>query len=172
MALWWLGANMKPMPVLDALGDGFWLEVDVDAQRLQHVGAAALAGHAAPAVLADLGARSRRHEHRAGGDVERVRAVAAGAHDVHQVRAVGHVDLGGELAHHLRRGGDLANGFLLDAQAGDERGHHHRRQLAAHDHAHDLEHLVVEDLAVLDGALQRFLGGDGHGGLHLAPDCL
>jgi hypothetical protein len=50
-----------------------------------------------------------------------------------------------------------------------ERRGHHGRQLAAHDQPHDVQHLVVEDLAVLDGALQRFLGGDGHGVL-LAAD--
>ena len=82
-------------------------------------------------------------------------------------RRVGHVHLGRDLAHHLRGGGDLADGFLLDAQAGDQRRHHHRRHLAAHDQAHDVQHLVVEDLAVLDGALQRFLGGDGHGEVSL-----
>jgi hypothetical protein len=32
-----------------------------------------------------------------------------------------------------------------------------------HDQAHQVQHFVVEDFAVLDGALQRFLGGDGHG---------
>jgi hypothetical protein len=31
-------------------------------------------------------------------------------------------------------------------------------ELAAHDHAHQVQHFVVEDFAVLDGALQRFLG--------------
>ena len=46
--------------------------------------------------------------------------------------------LGGELAHHLGGGGDLADGFLLHAQAGDQRRRHHGRQLAAHDQAHDL----------------------------------
>jgi hypothetical protein len=52
----------------------------------------------------------------------------------------------------------------FDAQAGHERGGHHRRELAAHDGAHQVQHLVVEDLAVLDGA-QRFPRGDGHGNL-------
>jgi hypothetical protein len=28
-----------------------------------------------------------------------------------------------------------------------------------------VQHLVVKDFAVLDGALQRFLGGDGHDGV-------
>ena len=80
-----------------------------------------------------------------------------------QVLAVGHVDLGGELAHHLRGRGDLADRLLLDAQADGQRGDHHRRHLAAHDLAHQRQHLVVEDLAVLDRALQRFLQRDGHG---------
>jgi hypothetical protein len=89
-----------------------------------------------------------------------VRAVAARAHNVHQMGLVGDVDLGRELAHHLRRGGDLANGFLLDAQAGDQCRHHHRRHLAGHDHAHQVQHLVVKNFAVFDGALQRLLRGD------------
>jgi hypothetical protein len=138
------------------------VEVDVDAQRLQHVGAARLARHAAPAVLADLGARRGRDKHRAGRDVEGVRAVATGADDVHEILGVLDGHLGRHLAHHLRGRGDLADGFLLHAQAGDQRGHHHGRAFAAHDEPHDVQHLVVEDFAVFDGALQRFLGGD-HG---------
>jgi hypothetical protein len=53
---------------------------------------------------------------------------------------------------------DLADGLLLHAQAGEDGGDHQRRNLAAHDLPHQVQHLVVEDLAVLDGALQRFLG--------------
>src|SRR5262249_2296102 len=37
----------------------------------------------------------------------------------------------------------------------DEAGDLRRRELAAHDLAHDVQHLVVEHLAVLDGALDR-----------------
>jgi hypothetical protein len=33
-------------------------------------------------------------------------------------------------------------------------------ELAAHDHAHQVQHFVVEDFAMLDGSLQRFLGSD------------
>jgi hypothetical protein len=60
-------------------------------------------------------------------------------------------------------GGDLADRLLLDAQPHGERGDHHRRHFAAHDPAHDRQHLVRKDLAVLDRALQRFLRRDGHG---------
>jgi hypothetical protein len=65
-----------------------------------------------------------------------------------------------ELAHHLRRGGDLADRLLLHAQAHDEAGDLRLRELAAHDLAHDVQHLVVEHLAVLDGALDGFGDGD------------
>jgi hypothetical protein len=68
-----------------------------------------------------------------------------------------------ELAHHLRRAGDFADGFLLHAQAGEDGRRHHRRHFAAHDLAHQVHHFVVEDLAVFDGARQRFLRGDRHG---------
>jgi hypothetical protein len=63
----------------------------------------------------------------------------------------------GELAHHLRGGGDFADGFLLHAQAHGEGGDHDRRHLAAHDLAQQVQHFVVEDLAVFDAAQQRFL---------------
>ena len=135
-------------------------QVDVDAQRLHGVGAAAFARHAAPAVLAHLGPRSRSHKHGAGGNVEGVGTVAAGAHDIHQMARVAHVHLGGKLAHHLRSGGNFANGFLLHAQAGEDGGRHQGRHLTAHDQAHEVQHLVMKNFAVLDGALQRFLGGD------------
>jgi hypothetical protein len=92
-----------------------------------------------------------------------VRAVAAGADDVEQVGGVGHRHLGRELAHHLGGGGDLADGFFFHAQADGERGDHGRRHFARHDLAEQVQHLVVEDFAVLDTAQQRFLRGDLHG---------
>jgi hypothetical protein len=110
-----------------AIGDLRGVEVDVDAQRLHGIGAARLAADAAPAMLADLAARRRNHKGRAGGDVEGVGAVAAGADDIDQIPLVVHVHLVGELAHHLGRSRDLANGFLLHAQAGDDGGRHHGR---------------------------------------------
>src|SRR3546814_15961022 len=46
-------------------------------------------------------------------------------------------------------------------RAEDRRGHR-RRDFATHHHAHQPDHLVVEDLAMLDRALQRLRGGDSH----------
>ena len=73
-------------------------------------------------------ARARRggDEHRAGRDVEAVAAVAAGADDVDEVAAVGHLHGARQFTHHLRGGGNLADGFLLHAQAGEDRRRHHR----------------------------------------------
>ena len=65
--------------------------------------------------------------------------------------------LRGELAHHLRGRGDLADRLLLHPQADDDRGDQRRRQLPAHHLAHERDHLLVEDLAVLDDADQRVL---------------
>ena len=135
-------------------------EVDIDAQRLHHIGAAALAADAAPAVFADPRTGSGRHKHGASGDVEGVRTIAACAHNIHQMGLVDHLHLGGKLAHDLRSSGDLANGFLLDAQTRRDGGDHHRRHLARHDLAHQVQHLVVENFAVFDGALQGLLRRD------------
>jgi hypothetical protein len=150
---------MKPRPSLSIAGllRG---EGDVRAEHLQHLGAARGGGHRAPHVLRHPGAGRRGDEGGAGRDVEGMRGVAAGAAGVDQVAVVLHLDVRRQLAHHLRRRGDLADGFLLDAQADDEAGDLRRRQLAAHDLAHDVQHLVVEHLAVLDGALDGFGRGD------------
>ena len=86
--------------------------------------------------------------------------VAARSARVDQVRLVGDLDRRGQLAHHLRCRGDLADGLLLHAQADDEAGDLCRAELAAHDLPHDVQHLVVEDLAVLDCALDRLGDGD------------
>ncbi len=46
--------------------------------------------------------------------------------------AIGQLNLGCELAHDLRRGGNFADRFFLDAQTHRQRRNLHRRQLAAH----------------------------------------
>ena len=137
-------------------------EQDVRAQRFEYVRAARFRRHRTVAVLGYAGSGAGRDEHRRGRDVERMRSVAARADDVEQILAVGYLDPGCEFAHDLRRCGDLAHRFLLDAQADRQRCDHHGGGFAAHDLAHHGEHLVVEDFAVLDRALQRFLHGDGH----------
>ena len=140
-------------------------EVDVGPQGFKHVGAARLAADAAPPVLGGSCTGCSSDKHRAGRYIEGVRAVSAGTDDVDQMFRIGHMHLGRKLPHDLGGRGDLANGFLFHAQTSDDGRRHQWREFAVHDHPHELEHLVVEDLAVFDGALQGFLGGNGHDGL-------
>lgn len=144
-------------------GDLFGLQFDHCAQCFQRVGTAGLGRDTAVAVLGDLGTTGGGHEHRAGGNVEGVRAIAAGADDIHHVLAVAHFHAARELAHHRGCTGDFADGLLLDPQPGEDGGNHHVGDLAAHDLPHQLDHFVVKDFAVFDGALQGFLRRDGHG---------
>ena len=146
--------------IADAIGNLRGVQVDIDAQRLHRVGAARLAADAAATMLANLAARRRNHKGGAGGDIEGVGPIAARAHDVDQVRLVMHVHLVGELAHHFGSRRDFTNRFLLHAQPGEDGRRHDGRQLTAHDHAHQVQHFVVEDFAVFDRALQRFLGSN------------
>ncbi len=91
-----------------------------------------------------------------------MRAVPAGADDVDEMAFVGDLHRVGEFTHHRRGGCDLAYGFLLHAQSGQDRCAHHVGDFAAHDHAHQFQHLVVKDFAVFDGALQGFLRSNLH----------
>src|SRR5688572_23208574 len=111
-------------------------------------------------MLRHLRAGRGGDERRAGRDVERMRRIPAGAAGIDEMPIVAHFYRGRELAHHLRRRRDLADGFLLDPQADDEPGDLRRGELAPHDLAHDVQHLVVEHLAVLDGALDRLRHSD------------
>jgi hypothetical protein len=82
-----------------------------------------------------------------------VRTITTGADDIDQMRAVRHLNLGCELAHDLSCRGDFADGFFFDPQAGQDGGCHERRDFSPHDHAHELQHLIVKNFTVLDGAL-------------------
>ena len=151
----------------DALGNGLGCKVEVGAKGFNYVGTAAFAADAASAVFADFCTCCCYDEHAAGRDVEGVCAVAACAYDIDQMLLVCDGHFGGKFAHDLRGGGDFADGFFLDAQPRGDGCKHDGGEFAAHDLAHKVEHFVVEDFAVLDGALQGFLGGDldgvGHG---------
>ena len=80
------GANMKTMPASrSARCHHRDRRVDRDAERLEHVGAAALRGERAVAVLRDAHARARDDERRRRRDVEGVDRPAAGAAGVDQL---------------------------------------------------------------------------------------
>ena len=65
-------------------------------------------------------------------------------------------------AHHGRGRRDLADRLLLHAQPGQYRRDHRRRDFAAHDLTHEVDHLVMKDLAMHDHALERLLRGYRH----------
>ena len=65
------------------------LKINLDAQRLQHVGAAGLGGDGAVAVLGDSHAGGGDDERDGGGDVEGVETVAAGAANIQNLAGAG-----------------------------------------------------------------------------------
>src|SRR5690606_8626491 len=111
-----------------AAGHRLRAEVQLHPERLEDVGAAALGGGRAVAVLDHRHARGGHHDRGHGGDVHRAGPVAAGADDVHRVtvdahqprvlehaagQAVefgggGHLDLHGDA-----EGGDLGAGGVV-----------------------------------------------------------
>src|SRR5579875_199391 len=93
-------------------------EVDHHTERFQHVGGAALRGCRPVTVLDHPGARRRRHDRCHRRDVDRVRAVSPGPHQVHQ--APGHMDRCGMVKHRLRESGHLGGRFPLGAQRDSE----------------------------------------------------
>ena len=89
----------------DAARDRLRRQVDLDAERHQHVGGARLRGQAAVAVLGDRHAAAGDDEGRRRRDVDAVRIVAARADDVDGVRR--RLDRQHLVAHRGDRAGDL-----------------------------------------------------------------
>ena len=161
-----LGEQETQADLLDAGLHLFRRQSQIDAGRLQHIGAAGFAGNRAVAVLGHAGAGGGADEGRRRADVEGVRPVAAGAAGVDQMVAVdpdpGHLlpqDLGGR--HHF--GHRLALGAQGDQKAADLR----RRRLARHDPAHQLAHGIRRQILsfqqVIDGRSDVFHGQIGKG---------
>jgi hypothetical protein len=82
------GEHEADADFIDAAADLLRRQVDIDAERFENVGAARLRGDRASAMLGDAGPGRGGDEHRRRRDVEGLRAVAAGAAGVDQVRAV------------------------------------------------------------------------------------
>ena len=100
------------------LGDLLGGEVEAHAQRLEHVGGAGPAARGPVAVLDHLGAGAGHDDGRHRGDVDRHRAVAAGADDVDR-RAPGGEAVG-VLEHHARQARHLGGGLALGPQRREE----------------------------------------------------
>ena len=99
------------------------------------------------------------HEHGGAGNIEGVRAVAAGADHVDEFVGLGHGHFGGKFAHYLGSGADFRHGFHFDAQADEDGGNQLGGYFAAHDLAHEVGHFIVEEFVVAEQALQGLLGG-------------
>jgi hypothetical protein len=103
----------------DAPGNLSGAEVQRDAQCLDDVGGPALAGDGPSAVLDDPHPGGGGHQGGHGGDVDGVRAVAPGPHDVGHGRAV---DGQGDDAVHegIEHPAEFRRGLALGAQGGQE----------------------------------------------------
>lgn len=121
----------------DALTHLRGVEGDFDAEGLEDVGAAALAGDGTVAVLGDAGSGSGGDEGGDGGDVEGALAVASGAAGVDDGAWAG-VDWIDACAHGAGESGDLFSGFAADAEGGEEGGGLRRRGVAFQQEAHGL----------------------------------
>ena len=115
-------------------------QVDVHPQRFQHVGAARGGRHRTPAVLGHARATRCCNERSSGGNIEGVRAVAAGAAGVDQMIDACERHLDRQLAHDVGSGGDLGHGLALHAQRDQETGNLHGRVFAADQRTHRSEH--------------------------------
>ena len=109
---------------LDAGGHLRGVQVEVAAQRHQHVGRPAAAAGGAVAVLGHALPGSGNDERGCGGDIESVLAVAARAAGVDEEFALAQADVDRDdvAAHGVGAAGDLVDGLALHAQ---------RRQIAA-----------------------------------------
>ncbi len=159
IAGWWIGANMKPMPARA-----------MDAATCSGCSSIAAPSASRTSALPDLDDTLRL-------PCLATLAPAAAATNIEQVEMLkvcepsppvptmsircvrSATSTVRENSRMTSRAGDLAYRFLLHPQAGQDRRRDQRRDLATHDLAHQPDHFVVEDLAVLDRALERFLGG-------------
>jgi len=131
--------------------------VDVDAERFQHVDAAAGGRHRTTAVLGHCRTGCRRDEGPGGGNVEGLDTVAAGTAGIDQMGGVVNAHMRGEAAHDMGRRRDLLHRFTLDPQTDEQGGDLRGRQLALHDLLHDADHLLISQIAPVDQGLQRLL---------------
>ncbi len=142
---------------IDQLADTLRASVQVDAEMLQDIGAAAAGAHRASAVLGDFCATRGGDKGGGGGDVEGVQRVAAGAAGVDQMATVSHHHLGRELAHHLGGGGDLGDCLAFAAQRDDRCGDLRRLEFAAHQRAHQVEHFLAGEVLPRQQAVEGVL---------------
>ena len=152
-----LGKHETDADVVDAARHLNRGQVQVDAGRLQQIGAAALARYRTVTVLGHGATGRRDDKRRRRRNVEDVGAVTAGADHVdHAVEGL-EFDLVRQLAHHRHRADDLVDAFALHAHGHHERADLRIRALAGHDFAHDVAHFIGAQVEVIDDTAQGCL---------------
>ena len=152
------GEQEAEAELVDRARDRLRRQLEVEAERLEHVSRAGGRGDGAVPVLRDPGARGCGDERGRGRDVERPGAVASGPGRVHEIGARGpddeHV-----LAHRLGATGDLVGGLALDPQRDEKRSDLRGRRLAGHDRVHHVARVLLAQVAPVhqlgDGALDH-----------------
>ena len=134
-------------------------QFNADAQGLQHIGAAAVAGGGAVAVLGHGEAGAGHYESGGGGNVKGAFAVAAGAAGIN-----GDAGRGGNgqrlFPHHGGKAGDFRRGFALDGQGGEIGAQLGGGSRAVHNGAHHG-----------DGIVHRQRAPGGGGGYSFSNHC-
>ena len=152
MAHRWVESRREHEPdadLVDARGHGIRPEVDLHAEGLQDVGAAARARRGTVAVLRDPGAGRCRDDRRDGRDVERAGAIATGAARVDRARR--QRDRHGGPSQRAGESRDLLHRLAAHRERGEQARKLGRGRLASHDAAHR---------ALSLGPGQRPTGGD------------
>ncbi len=140
---------MKPKPdLLDAARHLLGPQFQLDAERLQHVGAAAAAGGGAVAMLGDRLAERRDEQTSRRRDVEGAGGVATRATGIDRMDIRGKRHMHRLLAHHPRQACHLVHRLALQAQSHQERAELRRSGHARHDLFHRRRGLaLVERMA-------------------------
>ena len=153
---------------VDAVGHTFRSQVEGHAEGFEEVGGAAGRRGGPVAVLADPPARTDDREGRQRGDVDRVAAVAAGAHEVDHAVGLGQHHRGGPVEHRRHQARQLLGGLALHAQGHDEPGDLRGGGVAVEDLGHGRRRLVPAEVLAggEDAQDSRPAAGVGEGGGH------
>ena len=143
------GEEKAEAELVDGLFDPIRLELESEAERFEHIGGPARRRHGAVAVFRHRRAPGSGDERSGRGDVDRVRAVAAGAGGVDEiVPAWSH----GEdvVAHRLRATRDLVGGLTFRAQRDQKSSDLRGRRVAAHDLVHHCSRFCASQLRTVE----------------------
>ncbi len=129
------GEEKAEAQVVDETLHALRLRIDGNPELFQYIRAAALRRYRAIAVLRDRSTPRRRHERRAGGDVQRPRFVAAGPARIQERRSA-RANPRRRGAHRPRRAHHFLGSFPFDAQCDQIAGDRAFRHSTGHDVGH------------------------------------